>query len=231
MDTAELPEDLSMMQLADSLFPAGMFAVSNGLESLFQDGRVSSAPALASMIRVCMEQQIGPCDAVALGCAYRSARAGDVQELCRIDAEHLSFRVVREPREAAIRSGVQLARCVEGFSGDRVLGLYLTEIARGRASGTYPVSMGVCCHATGVSQDGAARVLLYGFAASCVGAALRMGMIQHFEGQQVLHGLKGAIAEAAGYAREDASRMWQFAPQFEINQMSHEGRDSNMFAT
>ena len=231
MDTAELPEDLSMMQLADSLFPAGMFAVSNGLESLFQDGKVLSAPELASMIRVCMEQQAGPCDVVALGCAYRSARAGDVQELCRTDSEYLSFRTVREPREAAVRSGVQLARCVEGFSGDRVLGLYLAKIERGHASGIYPVSMGACCNAIGISQDGAARVLLYGFAASCVGAALRMGMIQHFEGQQVLHGLKGAIAEAAGYARKDAERMWQFAPQLEINQMSHEGRDSNMFAT
>lgn len=231
MATADLPEDLGMMQLADSLFPAGMFAVSNGLESLFQDGRVLSAAALASVIRVSIEQQAGPCDAVALGCAHRAARAGDVRELLRVDSLYLSFRAVREAREAAVRSGVQLARCVYGFSGDRVLGLYLEEVERGRASGIYAVSMGACCSAAGVGQEGAARVLLYGFAASCVGAALRLGMIQHFEGQQVLHGLKGAIAKAAGNARRGAEQMWQFAPQLEINQMSHEGRDSNMFAT
>ena len=229
MGTPELPQDLAMMQLADSLFPSGMFAVSNGIESLFQDGRVGSARELASVIRVAVEQQVGPCDVVALGRAHRSARGGDVPGLCRTDSEYLSFRAVREAREAAVRSGVQLARCVAQFSGDRVLGLYLAEAEAGRASGIYPVSLGACCSALGMDRRGAARVLLYGFAASCVGAALRLGAIQHFEGQQVLHGLGGAIAEAAGNA--DASRMWQFAPQLEINQMAHEGRDSNMFAT
>lgn len=231
MGTAEPPEDLAMMQLADSLFPSGMFSVSNGLESLFQDGRLGSARELASFVRVSIEQQAGPCDAVALGCAHRAARGGDVAGLCRIDSQYLSFRAVREAREAAVRSGVQLARCVEQFSGDRVLGLYLAEIGAGRAPGAYPVSLGACCSALGMGRGAAARVLLYGFAASCVGAALRLGAIQHFEGQQVLHGLKGAIAKAAGNADLDASAMWQFAPQLEINQMSHEGRDSNMFAT
>lgn len=231
MGTAEPPEDLAMMQLADSLFPAGMFAVSNGLESLFQDGRVGSAAGLESVVRVCIEQQAGPCDVVALGCAHRAHRAGDVEGLCGIDRRYMSFRTVREAREAAVRSGVQLARCVEGFSGDAVLGLYLAEVEAGRASGIYPVSMGACCSASGIGQEAAARVLLYGFSASCVGAALRLGMIQHFEGQQVLHGLRGAIAEAADNVRRDAGQMWQFAPQLEINQMIHEGRDSNMFAT
>lgn len=231
MDTTELPPDVSMMQLADSLFPSGMFSVSNGIESLFQDGRVGSARELSCVVRVSIEQQAGPCDAVALGCAHRAAEAGDLDALLRTDARYLSFRTVREAREAAVRSGAQLARCVAQFSGDRTLKRYLEEVSAGRASGIYPVSLGASCRALGVERKAAARVLLYGFAASCVGAALRLGVIQHFEGQQVLHGLRGTIARAAGGADLDASEMWQFAPQLEINQMAHEGRDSNMFAT
>jgi urease accessory protein len=75
-------------------------------------------------------------------------------------------------------------------------------------------------------------MLLYGFVVSNVGAALRLGMIQHFEGQKIIHNLKPLMTKIVKENSNKAiEEMWQFSPQIEINQMSHEEMDSKMFIT
>jgi len=75
-------------------------------------------------------------------------------------------------------------------------------------------------------------MLLYGFVASNVGAALRLGMIQHFESQKIIHYLKPLIVKVAKEnSNKTIAEMWQFFPQIEIYQMSHEKMDSKMFIT
>ncbi len=225
--------ELGMMQLSDSFFPTGLFATSNGLESLFMDGRVTSAHELAEFSRVCLEQQVGPSDCIALSNAYGFAESSDRKGIRELDAICASMRAVKEARDASLRSGAQLARCVRGFQGgDGLLGWYYNEIKNGGVAGSYPVSFAVCCNALGIKREKALLMLLYGFVASNVGAALRLGMIQHLEGQRVIHELKPVMARVARmYSDRTVADMWQFAPQIEINQMSHEGMDSKMFIT
>jgi urease accessory protein len=75
-------------------------------------------------------------------------------------------------------------------------------------------------------------MLLYGFTVGVVGAALRLGLIQHFEGQKIIHSIKPIISETIQeYSDKSISEMWQFAPQIDIIQMSHEKRNSKMFIT
>ncbi len=225
-------EDLGMLQLADSLFPSGLFAASNGLESLFLDGTITTAGELAALCRVYIEQQVGPCDCVAFANAYDAAAAQDHTGMAEIDAAYCSMRAIRETREAAIRSGAQVVRCVAEFQDDGFLRWYHNCIKDGTISGIYPVSLAVCCRALGIKKHSAILVLLYGFVAGSVGAALRLGMIQHFEGQRIIHELKPSILGAAGESSgKTVGEMWQFAPQAEINQMAHERRDSKMFIT
>lgn len=232
MDTSSHAADLDMMQIADSMFPTGLFATSNGLERLFLDRTVTTSAGLAEFVKTCIRQQVGPCDCIILANACRAAGESDRDTIRRLDTLSWSVRTIRETREASARAGVQLARCVGGFAGGEILDWWNAEIQDGRMIGLYPVSFGVCCDALKIGVERAVLMLLYGFVAGNVSAALRLGMIQHLEGQDVIHSLKPLITETAGtYADEPASEMWQFAPQAEINQMRHEKMDAKMFIT
>ena len=230
---------LGAMQLSDSMFPSGLYAASNGLESMFLDGSVTSAGGLAGLCRTLIGQQVGPCDCVMAARACSLAAAGDDAGLADLDAECAALKPVREQREAAARSGAQLARGVGrcgGGGGGGVIARYCRAVSSGAASGTYPVALGACCGSLGMAPGHAALVALYGFAASMVGAALRLGIIHHIEGQEIIHGLKPQMAAAAREAEGRAAGggdagAWQFAPLAEIAQMGHERMDARMFVS
>ena len=77
-----------------------------------------------------------------------------------------------------------------------------------------------------------ALMLVYGFVISIVGAALRLGIIQHYEGQQLIHKIKPLILSTVlKNINRPYSSMWQFIPQLDIIQMHHEQMDSKMFIT
>ena len=227
------PDELDALQLSDSMFPTGMFASSSGLELMFERGMVTTARELSELCRTMIRHQVGTADCVALAGAYDAAARPDAALVERFDAACASMKTVQEAREASARSGVQLCRCVAGFCGGGHLGGYLDSIERGGASGVYPVALGVCCHALGIGREKAALILLHGFAAGMTGAALRLGMIQHFEAQKVIHDLKPAMAEAAASAgmAGGVSDMRQFCPHAEILQMAHQRMDAKMFIT
>jgi urease accessory protein len=75
-------------------------------------------------------------------------------------------------------------------------------------------------------------MLLYGLAVSIVGAAMRLGIVQHIEGQRIIHDLGPIILQTVF---ENIDRqivdMWQFAPSLDILQMKHEAMNSKMFIT
>lgn len=231
--TDELEGELDVMQLSDSFFPTGLFATSSGLESLFLNKKVTTLGELIEFNRTCLEQQVGPGDCVVLANAIDLCASEMYGEIREADTLCSAMKAIRETREASSRSGVQLARCVREFQdGDKVLGWYWGEIQDGRLTGVYPVSFAVCCNALGITKDRASLMLLYGFVASTAGAALRLGMIQHFESQKMIHELKPLISKIAKQSSaKSLEDIWQFSPQIEINQMSHEEMDSKMFIT
>jgi urease accessory protein len=67
---------------------------------------------------------------------------------------------------------------------------------------------------------------------SIVGAALRLGMLQHYDGQKVIDELKPTVLTVI---EENINRpidgIWQFAPSMDILQISHERMNSKMFIT
>jgi len=94
------------------------------------------------------------------------------------------------------------------------------------------VAFAVCCNALEIKKEKAMAMMLYGFTVGIVGAALRLGIIQHFEGQKIIHSLKPIISQTIKeYSNKSLLEMWQFAPQVDITQMSHEKMDSKMFIT
>lgn len=219
-----------MAQLCDSMFPAGTYTLSNGIEYMHRSRAVKTASDLLDLIETYVLNQAGPGDGAITAAAHKYCQDKDVAAIRCLDARALAMKSVQGGRVASARSGTQLVRCVAGFVNDIMLDAYADDILQKSAGGAYPVAFGVCCHSMGIPQKKAVAALLYGFVAGNVGAALRLGIVQHFEGQKIIHKTKPAIYQAAAKSC-DAVLFWQFCPQAEIAQMSHERMDEKMFIT
>jgi urease accessory protein len=233
MDIDELEQELAMMQLSDSFFPTGMFATSNGLEFLFKEKKIRSMEDIASIIKINIIQQIGPSDGVALANAFDSANKNDFGKVIDADTIVFATKSIKEIRDASVRSGIQLIKCVSEFVNENeILNQYKENIIKNKVHGVFPVAFAICCNALKIKKEKSMMMMMYGFTVSIVGAALRLGLIQHFEGQKIIHSIKPIISQTVKeYSNKSLSEMWQFAPQTDIVQMSHEKMDSKMFIT
>lgn len=232
MDTDIDRVDISLLQMSDSFFPTGLYATSNGLESLSQIKKLKRKD-ISRFITIQLRQVIGPSDCTALGNAYESCRKRDFASLLTADKSLYFMRMVEETRSASVRSGNQLLKCVSSFTKyKKVLRDYQNAISNGNATGVYPVSLGVATWSLDIPKNKAGLILFYGFTVSVIGAALRLGILEHLESQQIIHELRPVILESIMKNIErPISNMWQFAPGLDILQMKHEMMDSKMFIT
>jgi urease accessory protein len=231
MSTEVQEYEVNMLQLSDSLFPTGMYSTSSGLETFFYHKRVKDASELKCLLEVFIRNQIGPADCVALGNSYESTIIADLQKLIETDQRLFSMKLVKEIREVSVRSGTQLLKCVGDMAPRKeMLQSYQDNIALGKASGIYPVALGVTCALFGIPKNKAGLILIYTFTASVVGAALRLGIINHFEGQRIINQLKRVMLKAV---EENINKklvdMWQFTPEIDTTQMLHEQAERRMF--
>ena len=226
-------EDISILQLSDSFFPTGMYTTSNGLETLFYSKKIKNANELRDLIKVYVEHQIGPADCTALGNAYEYANKSNLSKLLEVDQIIYSMKIVREIRDASTRSGTQLLRCLTSFiTNNELMNQYQQAIKERQASGVYSTAMAVASNTLKIPKQKAAVMMLYTFSVSIVGAALRLGMLQHFEGQRIIHELRPTILDTMiNNIDRPLLSMWQFAPEIDIIQISHEKLDSKMFIT
>jgi urease accessory protein len=226
-------EEISILQLSDSFFPTGMYATSSGLEALFYSKKIKDVNELRDLIKVYVEHQIGPTDCTALGNSYEYAKRSDLERLIEVDQTIFSMKLIQEIRETSTRSGTQLLRCVSYFITDNeLLNRYQEAIKNKQASGVYPVALAIASSTLNIPKRKAGLMMIYAFSVSIVGAALRLGMLQHFDGQRIIHELKPNILETVNNNIDrPLMSMWQFAPGIDIIQITHERMGSKMFIT
>ncbi len=223
-------EFLSMLQLADSFFPAGTYTMSNGLEARSKRKKMGTKD-LQELITTHLERQVGPADCCALGAAYEYAAKSDLEGMLKADAALHSVKLVEEVRSASARSGANLVRCVAAFSDSKVLSEYYRAVTEKKANAMYPVALAVACAALGIPKKQAGMIFLYSFCAGMAGVALRLGIIDHISAQKLLHRLQPVIAKVAENVDKPLDLMWQFAPGIDVTQLEHERSDSKMFIT
>jgi len=233
MNIDEINEELAVMQLSDSFFPTGLFATSNGLEFLFSKNQIKGVDDLKNMIKINIEQQIGPSDCVALVNTLENANSKDFEKIIQTDEISFAMKSIKEIRNASVNSGIQLVKCVSEFvKENEIFNQYQNAIKEKKVHGIFPVAFAICCNSLNIRKEKSMTMLLYGFTVSVVGAALRLGLIQHLEGQKIIHDVKPIIIQTIEKNIDKSIfDMWQFAPQLDIGQMSHEKMDSKMFIT
>ena len=226
-------EEISMLQLGDSFFPTGMYTTSSGLETLFYDKRIRTKEEILEFITVCLKYQIGPADCAALSNAYEFAKEGNLTKIIEVDNLLFSMKLIKDIRDASTRSGTQLLNCLLSFVKDNdLISSYYTSIKNKAAHGVYPVALALASNGLGIKKERACLILLYGYTVSIVGAALRLGILQHLEGQQIIHELKPIMTLVMNNnINRHYSHLWQFSPGIDLVQMKHERMDSKMFIT
>ena len=229
---------VSLLQLSDSFFPTGMYTMSNGLESFFYSKKLRNADQLLVLIKNYLENQTGPLDCSALGISYVAAQTSDLQRIIEIDQTLFAMRLIEEVRNATARSGTQLLKCLRTFlknensNNNRLLERYYESNKEGKGSGVYPVALAVASHRLGIPKVNAGIMMLYSFTVSMAGAALRLGILDHYEVQMIIHELKHIIVRTVeSNIDRPLTSLWQFAPEIDIHPMEHEKMGSKMFIT
>ena len=224
--------NLSLMQLSDSFFPSGLYTMSNGLETFFDEKRVSSQNDISNLLEIILEQQLGPADSVALSNAYDCAKNDDVLGIIKCDNILNSMKLIQESRAASCRAGSQMIKCISAIFSNDLLKTYSEKISKNESSGTHPVVLGVCSFVMGVKKEQTKQMMMYGFCVSVTGAALRLGIIDHIQSQKILHEIKPKIQEILEkFSDTKINDCWQFSPNYDLIQMTHENKFSKMFIT
>jgi urease accessory protein len=220
---------LSLLQLSDSFFPLGGYALSFGLEAFSQVGLLKNQAQVAALVETFVEQ-LATLECPAMRGAYSAAKRSDPKVLASIDRTLASFKNVKEFYEASRRTGRAILRTVDSFTPSSTLSQYLERIERNEAPGTYPVCLALASWHLGIDEERAVTLMLYTSVISVLGAAIRLGHLTHLEAQQILQALKQPLRAAA---KRSASIPWRFmrafAPTLDIMGMRHAYLSSRMF--
>ncbi len=210
---------LPLLLLTDSRFPAGGYAHSGGLEAAVADGlTVDQVPAfLCGRLR-----GVGWPEACL---AVAARRAGDVEELLRLDAEALARCPSPPLRLASSRLGSQLLR-----TASTVWPGALDEYRAASEATPRPVAYGAVAAAAGLDDRETAYAYLYDDAATVTTAAVRLLPVDGATAARWLveaaPGLDRLAAEAV-----DAGLPGGFAPALELGSLAHAAREGRLFAS
>lgn len=225
-----------LMQLADSFFPSGMFGMSNGLESLAKHQRIRNDKDVISFIERQIEFQLVPCDCMIFLAAINAIENKNIEELVEIDNRFYSMRLIREVRNASVRSGSQILNCVIQMTSDKkeniIAKQFQKKILSNKTPGTHPVCYAMAANLFGIPSESGIRMILYSFSQNIIAAAIRLGIIDHVSGQKVLTLLSTKInCISKNIEKESLDNIWQLTPLTDIFQMIHEHDSSKMFIT
>jgi len=81
MSIEDMHQDLAMMQISDSFFPTGLYANSNGLESIFQNNKKITELEIIGIIKTQLKQQIGPTDLIVMINALKFASTKEFDKI------------------------------------------------------------------------------------------------------------------------------------------------------
>jgi urease accessory protein len=218
---------LTVLQHADTAFPSGAFAFSNGLEGVSTLGRKIDRDALQDLVGSVLLHRWTPFDRIALA---RSHRAGtDLDTLIAVDREVEIANVVEPLRTGSRRNaGALLAAHVRiGTPGaERLLG----AIRSGGLVGHLTTVQGYLWRETGIAEGEALGISAYQTAGGLVAAAVRLGQLGAIDAQKVLAAVIPLAAEAAARSVEDWERLSSATPFMDIAVMRHARADLKLFA-
>lgn len=220
---------MRMLQFADSAFPIGSFAFSDGLETAVSEGLVGDAETLAAYTEGIV-RRTAHTDAVAALHTAHACRHSDYPAVCEADGALLRTKLNDEARKMQQRTGRKLTELAAALFDDPMLKRWHADVKAERTAGCCPVAQGLLFAVCGLSDEALFATLLYGAANRVLNAALRCVRVSHIDTQRILTDLGTRIemlyAETTDMELED---MYAFTPQIDLLAALHEKGAGRLF--
>lgn len=218
---------LAALQHGDSFFPAGGIAFSWGIETLVGDSHIGRQDTLAECVAAQLALRWNAFDRPFLVAAYQ--RTEDHAALEELDRELEAMMLAREARDGSRRAGTSLLLVHERIETPGAAA-YRQRLNEGRALGHLAVVQALVWKGVGMSEHAVQSVSAYAFCVGMIGASLRLGVLGHLGGQQILTRMRAHIAELLHTPAIASEHAHTFAPAAEIAMMRHEVQSSRLFA-
>lgn len=180
---------------ADTAFPSGSFAFSNGLEGTFALSGPMSATELSGFIETVLRGRWASADRVALVRAFRAH--DDLAEIARIDALVEAATLVEVTRSGSRRNGAAFLTTHQRLGGSPLAGTLRSALREGRLLGHLPVMQGAIWRDIGLDEPAAILASGYTTASGLLNAAVRLGIVGAIQAQGILAGQFAVIEEYA----------------------------------
>lgn len=224
MDSRSL---LTAFQHADSFFPAGAVSFSWGLEALRADGLIRTADDVALFIAGQLRHRWASGDRPVLAAAH--AAGDDLEAVSAVDHLQEAMALAAELRVGSRRMGAALLG-VHARIETRNAASYHAWVVADRTPGHVAVVQGLVWRGVGLDLEVALAVAAHAFCVGLIGAALRLGLIGHVEGQRFLAALRSVIAELLTAPVPGLDEISTFAPACDVAFMRHETQTGRLFA-
>jgi len=218
---------VALLQLADSLFPIGSFAHSDGLEHAVAVGRVTNAGELRRWLDAQLAGPLATADGRGVSLAHAHWRASCLAELDELDDEMHALRPSSASRDAARAMGTRLLKTWTAARPDSDVSAYL--VRRASRGVTLPVAFGIACGSAAIAPAPAVEAFLYTRLAGSISAAMRLMKIGQSEAQRVLAEMLEQVPAVGAAIVAADSRPAVFAPALDISAMSQPYQRSRLF--
>jgi urease accessory protein len=223
---------LTSLQLSDSFLPVGSYTFSYGLESFVRRGIVTDGNKLKSLLIDYLENQIGPCDMVAVSHAHKATKESDVDRIIEVDKRLFALKLIKETREGSVKSGRQFMNVMIRARDLTALKEFRKAIRKGSAWGNYATILGMVTALSGTTEKEACLILGYSFAITLLGASMRLARFGHFEIQAILEEVKPVILEVYEKNQmKSLDEMRSFCPYIDLMGMVHERASVRLFSS
>ncbi|MCS0496476.1 urease accessory protein UreF [Ancylobacter sp. MQZ15Z-1] len=216
---------------ADSAFPNGGFAFSNGVEGLAELGERLDGEGLAGVLAMTLTHRWMGMDRIAVALAF--AAGADMDRLTEIDRRLDAATLPAPQRTGSRRNGLAFLTAHARIGTPSAAELK-RQVERRHMPGHLPVMQGAVWRACGLDAQSALAASAYGVAAGMVSAAVRLGLVGAVEAQRCLGltlPLLARLVDEAGRAGAlTCDDFESLTPMLDIATMRHASSDVRLFS-
>ena len=219
---------LSALQQADSAFPSGGFAFSNGIEGLAAMGAPLDGPALAGIFGTILRHRWASCDRIALVQAWRAGP--EPERLAAIDHAVEAATLPESLRRGSCRNGAALLAAHVRLATPGASRLR-RALDAGTLLGHLAVLQGALWRSIGLDEAMATQVSGYTVLSGLASAAVRLGCLGALAAQAAVRDTLPLVAELSLGDVGDSATLGGSLPWLDIACARQQSAPLRLFAS
>ncbi len=226
---------LNLLQVADSAFPVGAYAMSRGWETLLADAVITTPVDVVTALETLLLVSLACSDLVAVREAHRLAARADCRGLHDLDTLVTALASVQEWRDTSGKMGrrmLTLGTSLLSPAVPPVLSTYHEAVSLGQLHGSQSVAWGVVTQALAIDEEASLYAYAQGSVQAHVSVAARLIPLGQSVAVTLVHQLKPTVVAAVARSLPlTLDEMSGSLPRAEIAGMAHRFAPARLFVS